>query len=61
MAKQRRQKINSQKPVGGTWDDFFALPPLDQDFLTPRNQPQPQERDDAPTDTSKSNSDDFKC
>ncbi|WP_374333206.1 type II toxin-antitoxin system VapB family antitoxin [Aestuariivirga sp.] len=33
-------------PAGGTWDDFFAGPRLDDDFLTERNQPLPQRRDD---------------
>ena len=33
-------------PAGGTWADFFAGPRLDDDFLSVRNQPLPQRRDD---------------
>ena len=33
-------------PAGGTWSDFFAGPNLDEDFLSERNQPLPQRRDD---------------
>jgi antitoxin VapB len=33
-------------PAGGTWADFFAGPRLDDDFLSERNQPLPQHRDD---------------
>ena len=32
-------------PAGESWDAFFAGPRLDEDFLSPRNQPAPQERD----------------
>jgi antitoxin VapB len=31
-------------PAGGTWDDFFAGPAIDDDFLNDRNQPAPQKR-----------------
>jgi antitoxin VapB len=33
-------------PAGGTWADFFAGPRLDDNFLSERNQPLPQRRDD---------------
>jgi antitoxin VapB len=26
-------------PAGGTWEDFFASPPIDEDFLSDRKQP----------------------
>lgn len=31
-------------PAGGTWQDFFASPPIDDDFLNDRKQPKPQSR-----------------
>jgi antitoxin VapB len=31
-------------PAGGTWADFFASPPIDDDFLKSRKQPSPQVR-----------------
>lgn len=34
-------------PAGGSWADFFAGPRLDEDFLSERNQPLPQRRDEA--------------
>ena len=33
-------------PAGGTWPAFFAGPRIDDDFLSGRNQPLPQRRDD---------------
>ena len=33
-------------PAGGTWADFFDGPRIDEDFLSAREQPLPQRRDD---------------
>lgn len=33
-------------PAGGSWADFFDGPRLDDDFLSARNQPPPQRRDE---------------
>lgn len=33
-------------PAGGSWAEFFAGPRLDDDFLSDRNRPLPQRRDD---------------
>jgi antitoxin VapB len=33
-------------PAGGSWAEFFDGPRLDDDFLSERNQPLPQRRDD---------------
>jgi antitoxin VapB len=35
----RRGNARIITPVGGTWEDFFASPPIDDDFLSDRKQP----------------------
>lgn len=32
-------------PAGASWEAFFNGPRIDEDFLSPRNQPAPQRRD----------------
>ena len=34
------------EPIGGSWEEFFKGPRMDDDFLKDRNQPLPQERED---------------
>lgn len=31
-------------PAGGTWTEFFSSDAIDDDFLTDRDQPEPQRR-----------------
>jgi antitoxin VapB len=31
-------------PIGGSWEDFMKGPRMDDDFLSDRNQPLPQDR-----------------
>jgi antitoxin VapB len=33
-------------PIGGSWEEFFNGPRMDDDFMKDRNQPPPQERED---------------
>jgi antitoxin VapB len=32
-------------PIGGSWEEFFNGPRMDDDFMTDREQPPPQERE----------------
>jgi antitoxin VapB len=40
----RRGNTRVITPAGGTWEDFFASPPIDKDFLSDRRQPSPHLR-----------------
>jgi antitoxin VapB len=33
-------------PAGSSWDEFFAQPSIGDDFMTDREQPMPQEREE---------------
>jgi antitoxin VapB len=40
----RRGNARIITPVGDTWEDFFASPPIDSDFLKGGKRPSPQVR-----------------
>jgi virulence-associated protein VagC len=40
----RRGNARIITPVASTWEDFFASPPIDDDFLSDRKRIRPQNR-----------------